>query len=160
MGVIAVALLGFVGGLAMLRTPGSLGPLERIRSLTVFDALRRVPLLRLAGLLALRTVFALSFVGMCAAAFFAFDVAPPPALVVAGSLMVALVGALPIAVAGLGTTQLAVVALFQAYAEPEVLVAMSLVLSAGAIVLRALMGFVFAREYTREALAEAQDATA
>ena len=153
-GLLALAGLAFFGGLALIRAPGSLGPLERIRSLAVFDALRNLPLPRLCELLALRGLFTLCFLGICAAAFHAFGVAPPLGLLVAGIMLVAVVGALPIAVAGLGTTQMAVVVVFAGTAPEETLLAMSLVLSAGMISLRALMGFFFAREFTREALAE------
>lgn len=153
-GLLALAGLSFFGGLALVRAPGSLGPLERIRSLAVFDALRYLPLPRLAELLALRGAFTLCFLGICASAFYAFGLAPPLGLLVAGIMLVAVVGALPIAVAGLGTTQMAVIVIFAGTAPEETLLAMSLVLSAGLISLRALMGFFFAREFTREALAE------
>jgi uncharacterized membrane protein YbhN (UPF0104 family) len=153
-GLLTLTGLGFFGGLALIRAPGSLGPLERIRSLAVFDALRRLPLERLCELLALRSVFSLCFLGVCASAFYAFEIHPPFGLLVAGIMLVAVVGALPIAVAGLGTTQMAVVVIFGSVAPEETLLAMSLVLSAGMIGLRTLMGFVFAREFTREALAE------
>jgi uncharacterized membrane protein YbhN (UPF0104 family) len=153
-GVLALAGLGFFGGLALVRAPGSLGPLERIRSLAVFDALRRLPLRRLLELLALRALFTLCFLGVCSSAFYAFGISPPLGLLVAGIMMVALVGALPIAVSGLGTTQAAVILIFGRVAPAETLLAMSLVLSAGMIALRAAMGFLFAREFTREALAE------
>ncbi len=157
-GLLALAGLGFFGGLALVRAPGSLGPLERIRSLAVFDALRRLPLRRLLELLALRALFSLCFLGVCGSAFYAFDVSPPFGLLLAGIMLVAVVGALPIAVAGLGTTQMAVVVIFARVAPEETLLAMSLVLSAGMISLRTLMGFVFAREFTREALAETRSA--
>ena len=74
-------------------------------------------------------------------------------------LIVALVAAIPIAVAGLGTSQAAFLYLFESYAPPETLLAMSLVLSAGMLTLRALMGVAFAREFTREALRETREAT-
>jgi uncharacterized membrane protein YbhN (UPF0104 family) len=157
-GLLALAGLGFFGGLALIRAPGSLGPLETIRSLAVFDALRRLPLRRLCELLALRSVFSLCFIGVCASAFYAFGVHPPFGLLVAGIMLVAVVGALPIAVAGLGTTQMAVVVIYGRVAPEATLLAMSLVLSAGLIALRALMGFLFAREFTREALAETRSA--
>ncbi len=159
-GLLALAGLGFFGGIALIRVPGSLGPLERVRSLTVFDALRRLPVQRLLELLILRTLFALCFLGICTSAFYAFDVSPPLGLLVAGIMLVAVVGALPIAVAGLGTTQAAVILIFGRVAPEETLLAMSLVLSGGMILLRTLMGFLFAREFTREALVEARGGSA
>ncbi|MGH0028364.1 MAG: lysylphosphatidylglycerol synthase domain-containing protein [Myxococcota bacterium] len=153
-GVLLVGVVGFFGGLVLLRTERSLGPIDRLRQLTVFEGVRTVPLGRLAELLGLRIAFAVCFVSICAAAFSAFRVEAPVVEVVAGVLIVALVAALPIAVAGLGTSQAAFVYLFGAYADKETLLAMSLVLSAGMLLLRALMGMVFAREFTREALRE------
>ena len=153
-GILIAGVAGFFGGLALLRTDRSLGPLDRLRQLTVFEGIRTVPLARLLELLALRLAFATCFVSICGAAFVAFHVSAPIVEVVAGVLVVALVAALPIAVAGLGTSQYAFVELFQAYADRETLLAMSLVLSAGMLLLRALMGILFAREFTREALRE------
>lgn len=159
-GVLFVALAGFFGGLALLRTPASLGPLERLRALSIFEGLRTVPSRRLAELFALRVSFAICFVSVCASAFVAFEVRAPFVEIVAGVLIVALVAAIPIAVAGLGTSQAAFLYLFSDYAPPETLLAMSLILSAGMLGLRALMGTVFAREFTREALRETRGATA
>jgi uncharacterized membrane protein YbhN (UPF0104 family) len=152
-GAVAAAGLGWFGGLALLRVPGHLGPLERVRTLAVFDALRRAPALRLAELLALRVVFSLCFVSVAGAAFLAFGVPVAPSRLVVGMMILAVVGALPIAVAGLGTGQVAAVYVFKGVAPPETLIALSLVLSAGLIALRVAMGVVFAREFTREALA-------
>ena len=158
LGLVATALLSLFGGLALLRMPRSLGPLERIRSLSAFEALRFVPLRDLVRLLLLRVAFSISFVAICGAAFAAFRITVPLPELVAGVLIVALVAAIPIAVAGLGTSQAAFVYLFESYAPRETLLAMSLVLSAGMLAMRALMGVAFAREFTREALRETQEA--
>jgi len=151
-GMVVVVLVGFLGGLAVLRAPASLGPLDRLRQLAIFEGLRTLPLRRLAELLALRVAFSGCFVAGCASAFAAFEIQAPPALLVGGILVVALVGALPIAVAGLGTTQAAFLYLFADVAPAPKLLAMSLVLSFGMLALRAAMGLVFARELTREAI--------
>jgi uncharacterized membrane protein YbhN (UPF0104 family) len=119
-----------------------------------------VSLPTLVRLFALRTAFSVCFVLICGAAFAAFGIATPLPEFVTGVLLVALVGAIPVAVAGLGTTQAAFVYLFAPFASREVLLAMSLVLSAGLLTLRALMGLAFAREYTREALRESRSVTA
>ena len=63
---------------------------------------------------------------------------------------------LPIAVAGLGTGQAAFVWVFRDYGDPETLLACSLALSAGLILLRVGMGLAFAREYAREAIQAAR----
>ena len=157
-GVLLVGLVGFFGGLLLLRMPGSLGPLERLRQLSIFDGLRTIAPRRLAELFALRLVFSGCFVSICASAFYAFDVRVPVLELVSGVLIVALVGAVPIGVAGLGTTQAAFLYLYSEYSSQETLLAMSLVLTAGMLLLRAAMGVVFAREYTREALESARSA--
>ncbi len=155
-GVLAVAGLGFFAGLALLRAPASLGPLERIRTLVIFEALRTTPLPRLAELALLRLLFICTFISLAAAGFHAFGIAPPPSQLVVGILIVVVVAALPIAVSGLGTGQVAMVYVFRGLADPETLLALSLVLTAGVIALRASMGLVFAREFTRQALAESR----
>ncbi len=157
-GVLLLGLAGFFGGLALLRVPVSLGPLERLRQLSLFEGLRTLPVGRLAELFALRLAFSACFVSVCGSAFYAFGVRAPLLEIVAGVLIVALVAALPIAVAGLGTSQAAFVYLFSEYASQEKLLAMSLVLSAGMLLLRGAMGVLFAREFTREALRDARGA--
>ena len=42
--VAVAAGVGFFAGLALLRAPRSLGPLDRVRSLAIFDALRTTPM--------------------------------------------------------------------------------------------------------------------
>ena len=152
-GIASLAGIGFFGGLVLLRMPGSLGPLDRIRSLSVFEALRDTPPRRLGELALMRLSFTLCFIGAAGAGFVAFDIDIGALRLVSGVMILAVVGALPIAVAGLGTGQVATVYVFQGIAPEETLIALSLVLSAGLIALRASMGIFFAREYTREALA-------
>jgi len=154
-GVVATVILALSGGIALMRSPAPLGVLERVRALSIFEGLRRVPLARLGELLTLRVLFSACFVAGCASAFAAFDIPAPPARLIAGIMIVALVAALPIAVAGLGTSQAAFLYLFSDIAPAERLLAMSLVLSFGIIALRAAMGVCFARELTREALQDA-----
>ena len=149
--------LGLFAGMALLRTSAPLGPLERIRSLALFQALRATPLGRLAQVTLLRVIFICCFVAMAGAVFVSFDVVPQLSELVVGILVVAVVSALPIAVAGLGTGQVAFVYQFQDLASRETLMAISLVLSAGMISLRAGMGLLFAREFTREALQESRE---
>jgi hypothetical protein len=151
-GIVALVIASFFGGLALVRSPGSLGVFERVRALSLFEGMRRMPLQRLGELLTLRVLFSACFVAGCASAFAAFDIPAPPARLIAGIMIVALVAALPIAVAGLGTSQAAFLYLFGDIAPAERLLAMSLVLSFGIISLRAAMGLCFARELTREAL--------
>ena len=106
----------------------------------------------------LRRIAGAVFIALGGAALAAFDVRPPVHDVIVGFSAIALVSALPIAVAGLGTGQLAFVYLFRHSAGPETLLAASLALSAGLIVLRIAIGASFAREFARVALAEARGA--
>ena len=154
---VAAILLGFPTGLWLLRTPRSLGPLEALRSLRIFAALREASLLKLAQLFGLRVLFVGCFATLCSVTFPRFGVQAPLADVVVGTLVVGFVAGLPIAVAGLGTSQAAFLFLFRDYASQEALLAQSLVLSAGILALRGGMGVGFASEFTREALAASRE---
>jgi hypothetical protein len=153
-GVAALFGFGFFGGLVLVRAPLRMAPLERVRSLAIFEVLRHTPMSILLEVALLRLCFTVAFIALGGSAFAAFGVAVQAGELVVGIMVVALVAALPIAVAGLGTGQLAFVTVFRGLAEPELLLAVSLVLSAGLILLRVGMGLAFAREFTREALAQ------
>jgi uncharacterized membrane protein YbhN (UPF0104 family) len=157
-GGLAVIAAGIVFGVVIVRVPGSLGPIERIRSLAVFTTLRRTPLAQLLELILLRCLFSACFISIAGAAFVAFDVEIGISRLIGGMMALAIVGALPIAVSGLGTGQVAAVYLFGDLAPAETILAMSLVLSFGLLALRTLMGIVFAREFARHALSAAQEA--
>ena len=156
-GLIALIAAGLIFSLGILRAPGSLGPIERIRSLSVFVALRQTPAARLLELALLRCAFVACFIAIGGAAFVAFDIDAGIARIVVGMSILAVVGALPIAVSGLGTGQVAAVYLFRDLAPPETILAMSLVLTFSLTALRLLMGLTFAREFARQALAGAQE---
>ena len=121
--------------------------------------LKLVPTPLLLRLAVLRACFVSSFVLVCWSSFVAFQVDAPPSLIVVGMLVVGFIAGLPIAVGGLGTTQVAVMTIFAAYATPETLLAKSLTLSTGMLLMRGAMGAVFARELTREAWRERAVAT-
>ena len=157
-GCFAVIAAGIVFGVVIVRAPGALGPIERIRSLAVFATLRHTPLARLLELVLLRCLFSACFISIAGAAFHAFGVEIGIPRLVGGMMALAIVGALPIAVSGLGTGQVAAVYLFRDLAPAETILAMSLVLSFGLISLRVLMGIVFAREFARRALIAAREA--
>ncbi len=154
---VVVTLLGFPAGLWLLRTARTLGPLEPLRKLPIFAALRDVPLTQLLELFGLRVLFVGCFAALCSITFPLFGVQAPWVDIVVGTLVVGFVAGLPIAVAGLGTSQAAFVFLFRDYASQEALLAQSLVLSTGMLALRAGMGVAFAREFTREALRAARE---
>ncbi len=158
-GVIGAVCVGIVGGAALLRAPVRLGPLERIRGLSFFRALRTTPLPTLLTVGGLRLAFVTSFIGLGWTLLAAFEIGIPLGDFVVGFAAVALIAALPIAVSGLGTGQLALVEIFQHWADPAALLAYSLTLSLGLILLRAGIGLAFARELTREALAATQEGT-
>ncbi|MEZ4215001.1 MAG: lysylphosphatidylglycerol synthase domain-containing protein [Myxococcota bacterium] len=152
-GVAAAVAVATIGGLAVLRAPFPLGPLERIRGLDVFRPIRTAPLRVLLELAALRIAFVLLFVAMGIGSLWSFSIDVPLGPAAFGMAVIALVGALPIAVAGLGTVQFAAVELYDTWADPATLVACSLAMQAAMIVVRGGTALVFAREFTAEAVA-------
>ena len=157
-GVVVLAGGAIVAGFAALRAPVSLGFLDGFRDLAIFRAARTLPLSLLLRLGALRLAFIASFIALAGSILAAFDVSVPPLRLAVNISILLLVAALPIAVAGLGTGQLAFVALFESWADAETLLAASLTLSFGLITARSAMGLLFAREFTSEALAATREA--
>jgi hypothetical protein len=151
-GVIVAAGIGLVSGFAILRTPVSLGPIDRLRSLAMFRAARTTPPGMLLELGVLRLVFVISFMTVAWSALWVFHVRVPFGEAILNIALTTIVSTIPVAVAGLGTSQAAFVVLFRAWADEGTLLACSLTLSAGLIALRAGMGFVFSQEYVREAI--------
>ncbi len=145
-GAVGLIVLGFV----VLRAPARLGPLDRLRDLEIFRAARTVSAGCLARLGLLRALFVASFIGLAWTTMIAFAVYVPWLELIAKVSLLLLVSAIPIAVAGLGTGQKVFVELFSEHAPSETLLAASLTLSFGLIVSRAIIGFGFAREFTRE----------
>jgi len=157
---IALAVVAILIGFALLRAKFSLGPLDRLRELELFRAARETEISRLAILAVLRLAFVISFIMLCGTALLVFDIRVPLGDLVVGVAAVSLVASLPIAVAGLGTGQVAFVFMFRHWGSPEILLASNLALSAGLIVMRAGVGLLFAGEFTREALAAARETKA
>jgi hypothetical protein len=157
-GVVVLAGALIIAGFAFLRAPFSMGPLDRLRHLTIFHAARTLPLGLLTKLGLLRFTFVTSFLLLSKATLVAFEIPVPPVQFVINTCILLLIAALPIAAAGLGTGQLAFVALFERWSDPETLLAASLTLSLAMIVTRAGMGLLFAREFTREALTASREA--
>jgi hypothetical protein len=154
-GLIAVIVLGFIG----LRTSASLGPLDRVRDLEIFAAARTTPLPQLLLLGGLRFVFAMNFVALIGICCVAFGLDVPLGFLLAAVPILIVVAMIP-SVAGLGTGQVAFVEVFGRFGDDETLLACSLAFSTGLIVMRAGMGLLFAREFTREALVAAREADA
>lgn len=153
--LICVILSGFVG----LRAKFSLGPLDRLRELRIFDAARTTPAPLLLQIGVLRTLFAFSFVGLIWGCCIAFGIYAPLSFLVAAVPILIVVAMIP-SVAGLGTGQVAFVEVFARYADAETLLACSLAFSTGLIVMRAGLGLVFAGEFAHEALVAAREAEA
>jgi hypothetical protein len=151
-GVVVLVVGLIVAGFAFLRAPFSMGPLDRIRHLTIFQAARTLPLGLLTKLGLLRFGFVTCFLLLAWSLMIAFEVSVPPIQFVVNTSILLLIAALPIAAAGLGTGQLAFVALFERWADPETLLAASLTMSFTLILSRAGMGLFFAGEFTSEAL--------
>ncbi len=148
-----LAIIGVIaGGLALLRAPFSLGPLDTVRNLELFERARTAPVRDLLELAALRCLFVIAFMSMGYGALTAFDINAPIPAVMLNFSGVVLASMLP-AVAGLGPSQVAMVEFFAAYGAKEQLLACSVSLAATMITMRALMGIAFAGEFSREALA-------
>jgi hypothetical protein len=151
-GGIALILFGAIAcGFVGLRARFSLGPLERIRKLSIFDATRTTPLGLLAELAFLRGIFAFTFIALIWACCVAFGIYAPLSFLVVAVPILIVVAMIP-SVAGLGTGQVAFVEIFGRYADAETLLACSLAFSTGLIIMRAGMGLALAGEFTREAL--------
>ena len=158
--VVVIGMIAIVAGFGFLRAKVSMGPLDRVRDLELFRAARETPMSRLAVLAVLRLGFVISFILLCGAALAAFGIWVPVGDLVVGVAAVSLVASLPIAFAGLGTGQVAFVYMFRHWGSPEILLASNLALTAGLILMRSGIGLLFAREFTREALAAAREASA
>ncbi len=143
-------LAALVAGFSFLRTRRSLGPLDRLRDLEILRAIRTIPSHTLAELVLLRMLFVACYVGMVAGLFWAFEVEISPISLALKVAVLLLISALPIAVAGLGTAQVAFVGLFSGTASQAELLSMSILLSVALTLARALLGLAFARELTRE----------
>ena len=153
LGLVGGLVSAVIGGFVFLRAPIDLGPLEKVRSLPLFNAARLVPLATLAELALLRIGILVCFASLVAGLFAAFDVAVDPLPLLFGVGVMLAVAALPFAVAGIGTGQVVFVAVFSGLARDAELLAMSIVLTTSIIVTRSLLGLFFAPEFTREAIA-------
>lgn len=158
-GFTALAAVALFMGFAILRMPYPLGPLDRLRDLALFEAARTLPLPLLIRLGLLRVAFVASFIILTGGALQAFGVEIPPLPLIVGVCALLLISAIPMAAAGLGTGQVAFVAIFEGYGTPEVLLATSLTISFGMILCRALIGVAFAREFTAEAFRARREIT-
>jgi hypothetical protein len=132
--------------------------LDALRRSSLLRAIRELPSPQLVQLLALRLLFVVTFLALGGAALASFGIHPPLGTLVVGFAQIALAAAIPIAVAGLGTSQAAFLFAFRAWAPAEELLACSLALSAGIIAVRVALGVVCAGEFSRGSVADALDA--
>ena len=166
LGVVAGLLITAALGLFVLRSTaltagGSSWILERLEALrrsSLLRAIRELPSPQLVQLLALRLLFVVTFLALGGAALAAFGIHPPLGTLIVGFAQIALVAAIPIAVAGLGTSQAAFLFAFRAWAPAEELLACSLALSAGIIAVRVALGVACVGEFSRGSVADALDA--
>ena len=160
MGLILILIGAIVAGFVFLRAPLRMGPLDALRELDVFRAPRTAPIPLLIELAILRSIFVLTYVALTMALFSAFEIELGIFRLAMNVAFLLVVSALPIAAGGLGTGQIAFVALFSGLASDAKLLAASIVLSIGLVASRALIGLVFAPEFSREALVATRDETA
>lgn len=151
-GLMALMIGAIAAGFVFLRIPVSLGPLDRVRDMFVFRASRLAPAPLLVELGVLRLVFIGCYVVLLGALLAAFGIDVGALRLAMNTAILLVVAALPIAAGGLGTGQLAFVELFEGSAAEAELLAASLVYTLGLISSRALLGWAFAFEFTREAL--------
>lgn len=155
------ALIAAIGaGFVFLRAPVGLGALDGLRQLDVFRAPRTAPIPLLIELGCLRSLFVLCYVALAWSLFAAFGIEIGLARAALGIAILLIVSVLPIAAGGLGTGQIAFVAIFSGLAPDAELLAASILFSLGLVSMRALLGLVFAPEYTREALAATREEAA
>jgi uncharacterized membrane protein YbhN (UPF0104 family) len=107
----------------------------------VVEVLAELAPREIAGLVASRAVFYLSFALFAWLTLPAFGVRVPPADVLARMPVVMGIGSLPIAAGGLGTTQAAMLLLFARFGPPANVLAYSIAYSATLLVLRMPVGF-------------------
>jgi hypothetical protein len=132
------ALLLLIGLAALSRRRARLPAwLQRSR---VLETLGRVRGRDAAEWMGWRALFYGSFVGFAAVTMPAFGLAVPLGVLVPCVPVVMSLAALPISVSGLGSTQLAMLTLYGAHAEPSALLAYSLVYTATLVVVRLPIG--------------------
>ncbi len=158
LGLLGGVILAIVAGFVFLRAPIALGPLEAVRNLAILRAPRTASATLLFEIGVLRLLFVSCFVALTGALFWAFGIEVGLIQLGLNVGLMLVVSALPIAAGGLGTGQIVFVELFSGLAPDAQLLAASIVFSIGMILARALIGFFFAPEFTREALAAAREA--
>ncbi|MEZ4334257.1 MAG: YbhN family protein [Myxococcota bacterium] len=148
--------LGTLIGFGLLRADRpKIGLLEELRRLTVFQAWRQLELRDLAMLCALKAAYQLVFVLVYWLGLRAFDVALSFPHVLVATALLQVVGGLPIAPAGLGTQQAAMLLFFsdprRAGTDAPAILAFAFVLPFTTMVLRALLACLYLGDLARPA---------
>jgi hypothetical protein len=149
--LLTIAGLGLAGARAL---PGARGTAVAAALALLFAAVlgglvafgritRRARLLAAAELLGWRLLFYASFVAFAAATLPAFGIHVPLRALIACVPVTLSIAALPITVSGIGSAQVAMLALYGGFAEPAAIVAYSLAHTASLIVLRLPIGLCF-----------------
>jgi hypothetical protein len=134
--VLGLAALAFVARLPAARRPTWLGTPR------ILETLRGARLRDVGELIGWRLLFYASFIGFAAATLPAFGISVPlPALVACVPVTLS-IAALPITVSGIGSAQVAMLALYRPFAEPAAILAYSLAHTASLIALRLPIGLV------------------
>jgi hypothetical protein len=142
---LAVMLAGLLGVLVLLTAIARLPDATRpawLRGARLLETLRRVRPRDAAELVGWRVLFYGSFVAFAAVTLPAFGIDVPLRALVACVPVTLSIAALPITVSGIGSAQLAMLALYGAFAEPAAIVAYSLAHSASLIALRLPIGLL------------------
>jgi uncharacterized membrane protein YbhN (UPF0104 family) len=141
-GARGVALRSALGALLVLVVGAFLvgAWLGRRSGARILDTLKRATRRDVAEWIGWRVLFHASFVGFAAATLPAFHIHVPLLALVACVPVTLSISALPITVAGLGSAQLAMLALYSGFADQTAIVAYSLAHSASLIVLRLPIG--------------------
>jgi len=143
--VLGLLFAGLLVGLTALAHVARLPAARRPRWLgtpRLLETLRRVRLVDAAELVGWRLLFYASFVAFAAATLPAFGIHVPLAALVACVPVTLSIAALPITVSGIGSAQVAMLALYGPFAEPAAILAYSLAHTASLIVLRLPIGLV------------------
>jgi uncharacterized membrane protein YbhN (UPF0104 family) len=137
--LLLVVLAALVAGAWFARLPDARRP-RWLRGARMLETLRRAQLRDAAELIGWRCLFYGSFVAFAAATLPAFGIHVPLAALVACVPVTLSIAALPITVSGIGSAQVAMLALYGAFADEASIVAYSLAHTASLIALRLPIG--------------------
>ncbi|NUN15350.1 MAG: flippase-like domain-containing protein [Myxococcales bacterium] len=139
--VTAVILGIYIGSLVYWNGGFDFLILGKLRTWSIFSAFRRARLKHHFALFVVRTGYILVFAVIHYVSLHLFRVAVPFAELVIYNSILTLVGTIPISFAGLGTTQVVMVALYAAYGEAEQILAYSTSIIFVFVAARVLIGY-------------------